>query len=72
MESDTFYGDFMVKQLIWRLSCNLIHHSLSIKNPNNLQTKLPLNLHENYHSPNCIHKISVLIILVIRFTMFSR
>ena len=29
MESDTFYGDFMVK-LVWRLSGNLIYHVFSI------------------------------------------
>ena len=29
MESDTFYGDFMV-QLVWRLSGNLIYHVFSI------------------------------------------
>ena len=36
MESDTFYGDFMVK-LIWRLSGNLIYHVFSMKTPDNLQ-----------------------------------
>ena len=30
MESDTCYGDFMVK-LIWKLSGNLIYHAFSMK-----------------------------------------
>ena len=32
MESDNFYGDFMVKS-IWRLSGNLFYHISSMKTP---------------------------------------
>ena len=39
MESDTFYGDFMVK-LIWRLFGNLIYHVFSWKTPDNLQINI--------------------------------
>ena len=35
MESDTFYGDFIVK-LIWRLSGNLIHRAFSMKTTSRL------------------------------------
>ena len=64
MESDTFYGDFILK-LAWILSGNLIFHAFSMKTPDNLPTnisiKSPLkvslstlslyNLHTN-HSGN--------------------
>ena len=36
MESDTFYGDFMVKS-IWRLFGNLVYHVFSMKTSDNLQ-----------------------------------
>ena len=35
MESDTFYGDFIVK-LKWILSCNLIYYVFFINLPDNL------------------------------------
>ena len=59
----------MVK-LLWRLSGNLIYHVLSMKTPHNLQTNFTINLHKKYHSPHCLHTITFLTILVIRFTMF--
>ena len=39
MESDNFYGDFMVKS-IWKLSGNLFHHISSMKPLDNLQINL--------------------------------
>ena len=41
MESDTSYGDFMVK-LIWRLSGNLIYHVCFMKTPDNLQANFTI------------------------------
>ena len=38
MESDTFYGDFMVK-LVWKLSGNLIYHVFPIKTEDELHIK---------------------------------
>ena len=60
----------MVK-LIWRLAGDLIYDVFSIEIPDNLQIKLPLNLHKRYNSPHCLYKIAILTILVIRYTMFS-
>ena len=37
MESNTCFGDFMVKS-VWRFSDDLIYHVFSIKIPDNLQT----------------------------------
>ena len=42
MDSDTFYGDFVIK-LIWRLPGNLIHHAFFKKTPDNLQTNFTIN-----------------------------
>ena len=41
MESDTFYGEFMVK-LIWRLSRILSYHFFFMKTPYNLQTNFAI------------------------------
>ena len=41
MESDTFYGDFMVK-LIWMLSGNLTHFVFSMKTPDNLLANITM------------------------------
>ena len=41
MESDTFYRDFMAKE-IWKLSGNFICHVFSIKLPDNLQNNLTI------------------------------
>ena len=41
MESDTFYGDFVVK-LTRRLSGNLIYHVFSMKTPDNIQTNFTI------------------------------
>ena len=41
MESDTFYGDFMVKS-IWRLSGNWIFHVFCMKTQVDLQTNFTI------------------------------
>ena len=41
MESDTLYGEFVLK-LIWRLSGNLIYHVFSMRILNNLQTNFTI------------------------------
>ena len=55
MDSDTFYGDFMIR-LIWRLSGDLIYHTFSMKIPDNIQPNftresVSINLHTE-HSGN--------------------
>ena len=41
MESDTFYGDFIVK-LTWRFFDNFIYHVFSMKTSDNVQTNFAL------------------------------
>ena len=71
MESDTFYGDLMVK-LIWTSSGNLICHVFSMKTPDNLQTNFTTEspLKSVILHTFSVH-VSILIILVIRSATFS-
>ena len=41
IETETFYGDFLVK-LMWRLFGNLIYHVFSMKTPGNLRTNFTI------------------------------
>ena len=69
MDSTTFNGDFMVR--LWRLSDNLNYHVFSMKTPDKLQTSFTIKLHKKESSsPDCLHTISILTILVVRFTIF--
>ena len=58
MDSDTFYGDFMVK-LIWRLLGNLIYHVFSMENLDDLHTiftiKSPYTVSQSTLSPYSRH-----------------
>ena len=65
MESDTLYGDYMVNLislLMWRLNDNLVYHVFSIKIPDNLETNFTISI-KWYHSQDCLHKISILLII---------
>ena len=65
MESDTFYGDFIVK-VIWRWSGYLIIHVFSIK-PQIISRLIYYKISINVS----LHTVSILTILVTRFTKFS-
>ena len=69
MESDTLYGDYMVNlicMLMWRLNDNLVYHVFSIKIPDNLETNFTISI-KVYHSQDCLHKISILLIIYCMF-----
>ena len=52
MESDTFYGDFMVK-LVWRLSGVFMEKTWEIKSPDNLHKSIAQPLY-------CLHAVCII------------
>ena len=56
MESDTCYGDFIVKS-IWKLSDYLIYRVFFMKTPDNIQTNFTIK------SSHYLHTVSILTIM---------